>query len=157
MYTFASNFHGSLFLTGEIPVSLGNCINLTDLCLNFNKLQGKCSIRVHFCLETLLNPFFWQVKFQNHLEIVSSWCTLCSLTTNSRVSVWSMLQVALKFLEVVVFLQERSLNHLETVPSWRIFNSGATNWLVSVWSVYTFASNFSQFVFFDRRDPSFTG
>jgi hypothetical protein len=38
------NFAGSFFLTGEIPVSLGNCINLTVLRLDYNKLQGKCSI-----------------------------------------------------------------------------------------------------------------
>ena len=34
------------FLTGEIPVSLGNCVNLTKLFLNQNKLKGKCIIRV---------------------------------------------------------------------------------------------------------------
>jgi hypothetical protein len=35
------------FDTGQIPESLGNCIKLERLNLSFNKLEGKCSIRLH--------------------------------------------------------------------------------------------------------------
>ena len=35
------------FLTGEIPVSLGNCFNLMEVDLGDNKLEGKCTCSAH--------------------------------------------------------------------------------------------------------------
>jgi hypothetical protein len=45
MYTFASIFTEPLFLTGQIPESLGKCIKLKTLLLSSNQLTGKCSIQ----------------------------------------------------------------------------------------------------------------
>ena len=42
VYTSASNVYKCFFLTGPIPSSLGNCVNLTHLHLSQNQLTGKC-------------------------------------------------------------------------------------------------------------------
>ena len=55
VYTFASSFSKSFLLTGQIPRSLGNCINLSKLRLQYNQLKGK---KVHLCLYFFLSPFF---------------------------------------------------------------------------------------------------
>ena len=71
------NFAESFFLTGQIPESLGNCIKLEVLKLHSNKLQGKCSIRLHFCLEILLNPFFLKGQIPESLGNCTKLTQLC--------------------------------------------------------------------------------
>jgi hypothetical protein len=51
-------FLSRFFLTGEIPVSLGNCVNMTRLILEDNKLTGKCMIHHTKLLQISIILFF---------------------------------------------------------------------------------------------------
>ena len=51
-------FYKFFFLTGAIPVSLGNCINLTGLNLHKNKLEGICRIHHTKLLQISITRFF---------------------------------------------------------------------------------------------------
>jgi Leucine-rich repeat (LRR) protein len=63
------------FLTGEIPTSLGNCIQLTKLWLNDNQLTGECVIQ-HVGLPSKLQVFFLTGKIPDSLGNCTKLTTL---------------------------------------------------------------------------------
>ena len=57
LHFFLQNFE-VVFRTGSIPVSLGNCIGLTELYLHSNRLTGECMTHHTKLLQISITRFF---------------------------------------------------------------------------------------------------
>ena len=93
--------------TGAIPVSLGNCINLTTLVLYGNQLAGGwVGDAVYASASNFHKLFFlWQERSQFHWAVVLIWRFSNFSGTNSQVIAWPTTLHCLEFLTKSLFWQ----------------------------------------------------